>query len=91
MDWFGGIELSSVELVQTDVETGYGIGVTVDLPKMKYHPTLRMLPLEGFEPVTFGMLWQGRRTSLLDALIKTVEAAAKELASEQSPGAWIQK
>jgi len=91
VDWFGGIELSSVELVQTYVENGYGLGVTVEIPKMKYHSNIRVLPLEGFEPVTFGLLWQGRRTPLLDALIKTVEAAAKELANAQSPGAWIQK
>ena len=56
-----------------------------------YLYNIRMLPLEGFEPVTFGMLWQGRRSALIDALIKTVEAAARELANAQSPSAWIQK
>ena len=91
VDWFSGIELSTVELVQTYVENGYGIGVTVDIPKLKYHPNLRVLPLEGFEPVTFGLLWQGRRSPLLDALIKTVEHAARELADAQSPSTWIQK
>jgi DNA-binding transcriptional LysR family regulator len=91
VDWFGGIELSTVELVQTYVENGYGIGVTVDIPKMKYHPQIRMLPLEGFEPVTFGLLWQGRRSPLLEALINIVGLAAKELANAQSPSAWIQK
>jgi DNA-binding transcriptional LysR family regulator len=91
VDWFGGIELSTVELVQTYVENGYGIGVTVDIPKMKYHQNIKVLPLEEFEPVTFGLLWQGRRSPLLDALIKTVEHAAKELAAAQTPGAWIQK
>lgn len=91
VDWFGGIEVSTVELVQTYVENGYGIGVTVGIPKMKYHPHIRVLPLEDFEPVTFGLLWQGRRTPLLDALIKTVEVAAKELTNTESPGTWIQK
>jgi DNA-binding transcriptional LysR family regulator len=79
VDWFGGIEVSTVELVQTYVENGYGIGVTVGIPKMKYHAHVRVLPLEDFDPVTFGLLWQGRRTPLLDALIKTVEHAAQQL------------
>ncbi|MCL4788125.1 MAG: LysR family transcriptional regulator [Verrucomicrobia bacterium] len=77
VDWLSGIEVSTVEMVQTYVANGYGIGVTVRVPKMKYHPQVRLLPLEGFEPVTFGVLWQGRRTVLLDALFKILEAAAR--------------
>jgi DNA-binding transcriptional LysR family regulator len=78
VDWFSGIEVSTVEMVQTYVANGYGIGVTVRVPKMKYHPQVRLLPLEGFEAVTFGVLWQGRRTVLLDALFKILEAAARQ-------------
>jgi len=77
VDWFSGIEVSTVEMVQTYVANGYGIGVTVRVPKMKYHPQVRLLPLEGFEAVTFGVLWQGRRTVLLDALFKILESAAR--------------
>jgi len=47
VDWFSGIEVSSVEMVQTYVAKGYGIGVTVSVPKMKHHPDVRLLPLEG--------------------------------------------
>jgi len=77
VDWLSGIEVSTVEMVQTYVANGYGIGVTVHVPKMKYHPQVRLLPLDGFEQVTFGVLWQGRRTVLLDALFKLLEAAAR--------------
>jgi DNA-binding transcriptional LysR family regulator len=77
VDWFSGIEVSTVEMVQTYVAKGYGIGVTVRVPKMKYHPQVRLLPLEGFEQVTFGVLWHGRRTVLLDALFKLLELAAR--------------
>jgi DNA-binding transcriptional LysR family regulator len=77
VDWLSGIEVSTVEMVQTYVANGYGIGVTVFAPKTKYHPQVRLVPLEGFEMVTFGVLWQGRRTVLLDALFKILEAAAR--------------
>src|ERR1051325_2380290 len=73
VDWFSGIEVSTVEMVQTYVAKGYGIGVTVSVPKMEYHPQVRPLPLDGFEMVTFGVLWQGRRTVLLDALFQHLE------------------
>ena len=79
VDWFGGIEVSTVEMVQTYVANGYGLGVTIGVPKMKYHPLVRVLPLDGFEPVTFGVLWQGRRNPLLDAFLKILEHAAREM------------
>ncbi len=85
VDWFGGIEVSTVEMVQTYVANGYGIGVTVGVPKMKHHPEVRLLELEGFEPVTFGVLWQGRRNPLLEAFLKILENAARQLMSGEEP------
>ncbi len=85
VDWFGGIEVSTVELVQTYVANGYGIGVTVGVPKMKYHPHVRVLPLEGFEPILFGMLWQGRRNPMLDTLFKICDAATRRLLEGEDP------
>jgi len=79
VDWFAGIEVSTVEMVQTYVANGYGIGVTVDVPKTKYHPQVRVLALEGFKLVTFGVLWQGRHNPLLDAFLQILEHAARDL------------
>jgi DNA-binding transcriptional LysR family regulator len=79
VDWFSGIEVSSIEMVQTYVANGYGIGVTVGLPEKRYHPEVRLIPLEGFDPVFFGVLWQGRRTALLDALFKGIERTTNGL------------
>lgn len=89
VDWFSGTEVSSVELVQTYVAHGYGIGVTVDIPKAQYHPQVRTLPLEGFEPVVFGVQWQGRRTPLIDGLIKILESTAKQLVAGESGFRWL--
>ncbi len=80
VDWIGGIEVSSVEMVQTYVANGYGFGVTVHLPQLKLNPEVRVLPLVGFERLTFGVLWQGRRTVVLDGMIQLVERTAKEVA-----------
>ena len=79
VDWFSRIEVNSVEIVQTYVAKGYGIGVTVGVPKMKLHPQVRVLPLEGFEPVKFGVLWQGGKNPLLDAFLTIVQATARRL------------
>lgn len=85
VDWFSGIEVSSVELVQTYVANGYGIGVTVGVPGMKLHPQIRVLPLEGFEPVQFGALWQGGKNPLLEAFLKIAKAAARKLMNGENP------
>ena len=82
VDWIGGIEVSSVEMVQTYVANGYGFGVTVHLPQLKLHSEVRLLPLVDFERLTFGLLWQGRRTVVLDGMIRLVERTAKELADK---------
>ena len=79
VDWFSGIEVSSVGMVQTYVANGYGLGVTVHVPKMKYHSQVRLLRLEGFKPVTFGLLWQGGRSPVQDCLSKVAEQAARDL------------
>ena len=84
VDWFSRIEVSSVELVQTYVANGYGIGVTVGIPKMKFHPEVRVLPLEGFVHVKFGALWQGGKNPLLDTFLKIAQSAARRLVAGEN-------
>ena len=86
VDWFSGIEVSTVDLVETYVVNGYGIGVTVGIPKAKYHPRVRILALEGFPRPAFGVLWQGRRTPVMDALLKIVEQTVQQLLADEGPG-----
>jgi len=86
VDWFGGIEVSTVDMVETYVAKGYGIGVTVGIPEMQHHPQVRTIPLQGFDSVTFGVLWQGRRTALLEAFFKGLEKAALKLSTDAGTG-----
>jgi DNA-binding transcriptional LysR family regulator len=79
VEWFPSIEASSVDLVETYVTNGLGIGVSVAVPGKALSPKVRMLPLKGFKPVNLGVMWQGRRTALIDAFIKSLEIAATTL------------
>ena len=79
VDWHAGIEVSSVEIAQTYVANGYGFGVTVHVPQLKLNPKVKPIPLEGFDELTFGILWQGRRTSVLDTMFGIVERTAQAL------------
>jgi DNA-binding transcriptional LysR family regulator len=85
VDWFSGIEVSTVDLVQTYVANGYGIGVTVGVPRSRHNPQVRVLVLDDFPATSFGVLWQGQRTPLLDMMINLVERAASALAVADKP------
>lgn len=91
VDWFSGIEVSTVDLVQTYVANGYGYGVTVGVPKAKWHPDVRVVPLDGFPLTVFGVLWQGRKTPVLEALLALVETAARKTMEGEDPSRMLLK
>ena len=84
VDWFPGIEVSTVELVESYVANGYGFGLSVVVPNAKPRRDIRLLPLESFEPVTFGVLWQERKTPVLDAFLNAIKSVAREFQSAES-------
>lgn len=79
VDWLVSIEVSSLDLIETYVANGFGIGLTVAIPKCEVNPQLRLLPLEDFEPVHLGVLWQGQSTPVKQAFIEAVRRAAQTL------------
>jgi DNA-binding transcriptional LysR family regulator len=85
VDWFSGIEVSTLEMVQTYVANGYGIGVAVGIPKAKYHPQVRCLRLERFPMPVFGVLWQGRPTPVVNGLLDIVRRVTVELLRGEDP------
>jgi DNA-binding transcriptional LysR family regulator len=68
VDWFPGIEVSSVELIETYVAGGFGIGLSVDVPGGVISPKVRSVPLPGFPSVVLGALWRGKSSPFLDEL-----------------------
>lgn len=76
VEWKPTIELSSLELVQAYVENDYGFGVGIDLPGAAVSKRLRVFPLEGFPAVDFGLIWQGKPTPFLTALMQETQRRA---------------
>ena len=79
VDWFPGIEASSIELIEAYVATGLGIGVSIAIPRKNLSPKVRELPLAGFPPLVIGALWRGRKTMLLDVFLSEAQKRAKLL------------
>jgi DNA-binding transcriptional LysR family regulator len=80
VDWFPGIEVSSIDLVETYVANGFGIGLSVRVPKANLPTTLRVVPLPGFDPVVMGALWRGKTSKQLQTFLDEVRLRAKLLA-----------
>ena len=86
MEWTTKIEVNSVDLVETYVRRGFGIGLSVSIPKATTPAGLRTLPLgQGFEPVTLGVLFQGKPTPVMKAFLETVGEAARDLVPHPIP------
>lgn len=82
LDWFPSIEVSSIDLIETYVAAGFGIGLSVVVPKNGFVDGIRALPLPAsdFAPVTVGALWRGRPSALLQSFLEEMQLAAKKLA-----------
>lgn len=79
VDWFPSIEVSSLHLIETYVANGHGIGLFVKIPTTKLHKDIRMLPLPDFPPVSFGALWKGRPTPIMQAFLDEARARSVEV------------
>ena len=79
IDWFPRIEVSSLALIETYVQSGYGIGLSVAIPRSKLSPKIREVPLDGFSPVTLAALWPGKLTPLIQAFVEELQRRAESL------------
>jgi DNA-binding transcriptional LysR family regulator len=75
--WPQTLEATSVEMVTRYVAHGQGIGVNVAIPEVIRHPDVRALPLDGFEPMTMGVLWRGEPTPLVRAVMEEAQSYSK--------------
>ena len=79
VDWFPSIEVSSVDLIETYVGNGFGIGASVRMPAAKVPSNVRLIALPGFPKLTLGALWRGRKTPVIEALLHEMRERAKRL------------
>lgn len=76
VEWKPSMELSSLELIEAYVENEYGFGVGLELPERKFSRRVRVFPLEGFPQADFGLIWKGKPTPFLNALMHEAQRRA---------------
>lgn len=85
IDWFPSLEVSSVDLIETYVGNGFGIGLSVRMPNANLPANVRLVSLPGFSPVTMGALWRGKRTPLIQTFLHEMHERVRRL-SMTNPG-----
>lgn len=79
--WRPSLELGSNDLVLRYVSEGFGVGLSLKHPRLTLPKSVRALPLQGFEPMTFGLLWNGKLGDLGKAFLEQAVELAKQVGS----------
>lgn len=78
-EWAPSIVVNSLDLLETYVEKGFGIGVTTALPGAKIPAALRLLPLAGFDSLETGVVWSSDDNMLVLRLVEAFVAEANSI------------
>lgn len=76
--WPQAVEATSVELVTRYVANGEGLGVNVAVPAVIKHRDVRVLPLDGFEPMIMGLLWRPEPSAVVQRMLDEVSHYSRE-------------
>jgi hypothetical protein len=79
VDWFPRLEIHSTDGIEVYVAGGFGLGLSVAVPKARISPKVRLLELPGFPVVLVVAVWRGRPSAALGALLDAMQAAARRL------------
>ena len=79
IEWPATIEASSLDIITQYVANGQGVGVNVNLPGVSRHAQVRVLPLDGFDPLEVAALWHGQPAPLLRVLLEEGQRLVKQL------------
>ena len=77
--WPTGMEVNSLELVETYAASGFGIGLTLAIPGKPHDKRLRALVVEGVKPITVAVLRHPSLPPVALALIEEMRKRAKSL------------
>ncbi len=87
VSWLPSIEMDSLELIESYVEAGYGLGLSVYRPESKgLSSKLRIIELAGFPRLRFGLLHRSNSNSNETIKRAFLEEVRKQAARRCPPG-----
>lgn len=77
--WSTGVEVSAIDLIPIYVSLGFGVGLSLRVPRQKPAKGLRILPLPGFPPLVVAALWQKNLSRSNAAFLENIRGRAREV------------
>jgi DNA-binding transcriptional LysR family regulator len=72
MEWPASIEVTSLDLIEVYVAGGFGVGLTLALPRWEPSPRVRVLPVTELPAVTLGAIWRGNLLPVTEELLRAL-------------------
>jgi DNA-binding transcriptional LysR family regulator len=79
VNWRTRVEVSSIDLILTYVALGFGVGLSISVPRTKLPRGLRMLPLPGFPPLVVAVLSLKNLSNASATFLEELKHRAREL------------
>ena len=79
IDWYPAYELASLELITRYVTSGFGVGLSLDIPGASQPPGVRALPLPGFPEILFGGFTNGPPGELANRFLDEAQNLASSM------------
>lgn len=77
--WLPTLTLGGLDIIGRYVAQGFGIGLAVSVPQIHLSKGVREVPLQGFKPLSFSLLWRGRMSAVQEAFAEEAAALAAHL------------
>jgi DNA-binding transcriptional LysR family regulator len=84
LTWPPAIEVSSIELVDTYASLGFGVGLSVAVPRRKRGTGLRQISLPAFQALTISAFWADQLTPLAASFLEDLKKVARQIAPPHS-------
>jgi DNA-binding transcriptional LysR family regulator len=84
LTWATAVEVSSIELVDTYAALGFGVGLSVALPRRRRRTGLRELPLRGFQELTISAFWADELSPHAAIFLEQVKTVARQITQQSA-------
>jgi DNA-binding transcriptional LysR family regulator len=78
-EWPVRIDAPGLDLIQTYVEEGFGVGLSLVIPGTKLSPLIRVLPLRNFPKLSYCAYWGERLTPVAEICLEQIRAIVAKL------------
>jgi DNA-binding transcriptional LysR family regulator len=79
VNWATVVEVSSMDLIPIYVSLGFGVGLSIKIPRAKVAKDLKLLPLPNFPPLVVAVLWQKNLSRSNAAFLAEIKQRAQEM------------